>query len=211
MKYDPNISTKSEIATSSKIHLATGNRSKLPSMHTSGNCEITGQHEFFPNITPPRNSQIIKIPHLSIIDTSLRAKSRLNQIRSYSSNLVQTRTTRTVEKILFLDENMNMFNLSMIESLIFSSPITIDKFNSFLSCFISCLNFERCKAVFYTFFFSFSFFCFSLRGLGSINQSQARKLLCQCVFLVSQYYSTVCCIIPFSQCPTSHESRHFLC
>ena len=56
MKYDPNISTKSEIVTLSKIHLATGNKSKLPSIQTSSNCEITGQHKFFPNITPPTKS-----------------------------------------------------------------------------------------------------------------------------------------------------------
>ena len=41
------------------------------------------------------------MPHLSIIDTSLRDKSKFNQTRSYLSNLVLTRTTRTVEKILF--------------------------------------------------------------------------------------------------------------
>ena len=43
----------------------------------------------------------IEISHISIIDTSLRGKSKLNQMCSYSSNLVLTRTTRTVDNVLF--------------------------------------------------------------------------------------------------------------
>ena len=46
-------------------------------------------------------SKIIKIDHLNIIDTSLQGKSKLIQILSYLSNLAISRTTRTVENILF--------------------------------------------------------------------------------------------------------------
>ena len=61
----------------------------------------------FPNITQPRISKIIKIFHLSIIDTSLRGKSKLSQNSIYSSNLVLTRTTRTVENTLFSTEPLH--------------------------------------------------------------------------------------------------------